>query len=182
MTVSRFVYGLAVVMSTALIASCGGGSPSLLNQSAGVDGTSQAQSIFPARGGAFSASYSGTYTFTPCVHGKINGAFGFSGAGSASFLRKSSEMGGLGSSNLTCGSWSGSAVLSSTRHPDDTITVSLSGGDLGHPPPCSLGHCNFSVTAGTGRFAHATGSGTMHMSLNRGSNTYSDTWSGTLQF
>ena len=184
MKASRFVDGYAVVLATALLASCGSGSPSLLAHSSGVSGTPQAQSMLPSRGGAFRAAYAGTYTLGTCSAVHHNGSFQFSGTGSASFLYKSSEMGTMYSYYIPtgCGGWGGSAVLTNTRHPRDSITVSLHGRGSQYAYPCTGGQnlCSFSVTGGAGRFAHATGSGTVKMTYNNG--TYTDAWSGTLQF
>jgi len=182
MKASRFAYGLAAVLATALLASCGG-SPTPSFRPPGVSGNLHTQSVLPLRGGAFKGGYSGTYTYTQCVVTKTNGLFQFGGTGSASFLHKSSEMGTMFAFSTgphPC-LWVGSAVLTSARHADDTIKVSLMPIVAKNTPPCSVYSCPFSIKSGTGRFAHATGSGNFSIKI-RGSNSYRDAWSGMLQF
>jgi len=175
MKASRFVYGVAVVLSTALLASCGGVSPSLLAHS-DISPPSQAQSIFPPGGGAFTASYSGKFRYTGCVRFHTGGIFAFRGTGLASFLHRSIESGHLTLSILTCQA-AGYATWTSVRDPKASITVTV------HScPVLPRGHslCNWAVMSGTGKFAHATGFGQVTFKL--GPRRYSDRWMGKLKY
>jgi len=130
-------------------------------------------------GGAFSANYSGTSTGDgdACL---LNNKFSFSGTGSGSFIGRSTESGFLvWGHGQTC-NYTGSATLVETLHPRNTVKVGLGPLDT---PPCQRilgGGWHFVVGGGTGKFAHATGSGTIK--FNCGNPKYTDTWSGTLNF
>jgi hypothetical protein len=108
--------------------------------------------------------------------------FSFLGTGSASFIHASSEQGKLREANGGCpnATWSGTATLTSSRHPSNTISVSLKTKQVSGFP-CSISGCSFSVTGGTGKFINAMGSGTVIMTK-LGSHSYSDTWSGTITY
>jgi hypothetical protein len=125
-----------------------------------------------AAGGSFSASYSGTFSSRSC--GFKCTTTTYSGKGRASFLLKSDE-----SLTLTthcvippCGVV-GTATLVSRLHTGNSITMSVQAS----PGLC----CRWSVVSGTGKFAHATGSGQWAVSYG-GGNAYTDQWAGTLQF
>ncbi len=141
------------------------------------------QSVKPAlkaSGGAFNASYSGNFTLRSCP----GGLFTFSGSGSGSFIRGSSEEGAMSSNQDSCG-WNGQATLTNTLHQRNTITVNLSLGNFAFTSPCSPRFSNgvhFTVVSGTGRFANATGSGTVKFACNNTSGKYTDQWSGTITF
>ena len=184
MTASRFVYSFAAVLSTALLASCGGqssapqlpASPGTLNQ------LSKPAAISPAHGGAFSANASGGYTLVCRM--ESFGDFSFSGNGKASFLHGMQESGKM-SNGFDCnGKWSGAATLIAERNRNNTVSVNLVGSCRVHClSPCQSA-VTFTVTGGTGRFAHATGSGTVQFTCTNpyGNGTYTDAWSGTLNF
>ena len=135
-------------------------------------------------GGAFSASYAGNDTLIACqpLNGH-NGAFDFAGTGIATFLRRSEEKGHMSAPHGVC-LWSGSAILTSKIHPANTITLHLNLPRPNNAPnnPCkTLGETiGWSVTSGTGKFAHASGRGSLVFKCSQGA--YTDTWSGTLTF
>jgi len=137
------------------------------------------RSEFGASGGTFSASYHGRFSSSPCSAGH-NGTFSFGGTGYGNFIGSSSETGSLtrpfrnGQCRFT---FKGPATLKSTLHTRNAITSSLSETGYG---PCVIPP-TYAVTGGTGKFAHASGSGkvvfTCHLD-----GTYTDQWSGTLSF
>lgn len=130
-------------------------------------------------GGTFTAAYSGSYAFSDCT-GSANGHLKFRGNGSAMYLHRSVEVGKI--TGILSGShcvWSGKATLTSRRHSKNSVTFSLGlNGDRYHNP------CNnalgFVVKRGTGKFVTASGYGTVTFSC--GNSSYSDAWSGTLDF
>ena len=131
-------------------------------------------------GGRFTAAYSGTYSKSGDC--SATAMFIYKGHGGAKFLHSSSERITLiwycGSQDVT-----GSATLTSIQVPDDRITASVSSTDFKYP--CYGFSMSFTVTGGTGRFRHASGSGAI--ALNRPSSkcisyAYSDKWRGTLKF
>jgi len=127
-------------------------------------------------GGPFSASYFGTYTVKrrPC-----DNTFTFSGTGSATFLSNSSESGTLEQlSALNC-IWGGHVILASSLNPTNTITVFM--GEKTAYPPCGRVQ-GWDVLSGTGKFAHASGSGHHKFVCQLNKGTYTDNWNGTLDF
>ena len=128
-------------------------------------------------GGPFGASYAGTETggFS-CA---LNRPFKFSGAGSAAFLHASSESGSMVWSHGFSCDLQGSATLTSTNHPHNSVTVRLEY----ELPGCerSFRGIPFTVIAGTGRFANAAGSGRIQFSCHS-NGAYTDKWSGTITF
>lgn len=154
------------------VAGCG-------NQNYAVGGSPARFSDSRAAGGAFTAKYSGSFTLTSCTPSK-NGHFNFNGTGSAAFLHRSSESGQITDKRFgTVCVWSGSATLVSKRHSRNSITVSLGLNQGSHTSPCNNA-VGFVVKSGTGKFAHASGSGTV--TFNCAASTYTDAWSGTLTF
>src|SRR4029077_7994248 len=111
-------------------------------------------------GGPFGARYAGTEAggFS-CALGST---FKFSGAGSAAFLHASSESGSMVWSHGFSCDLQGSATLTSTKHPHNSVTVRLEYGLPGAQH--SLKGMPFTVTGATGRFADAAGSGTIRFS------------------
>ena len=126
-------------------------------------------------GGAFTANYAGTGAM---VGSSCSSHFDFSGTGSGTFVGKGSESGSMHANMFTSCHWVGSATLVSKRHPANSITVSLSS-------PLRFGPCDVGagwvVTSGTGKFIHAAGNGRIKFHCNQ-NGTYSDVWSGTLNF
>jgi len=158
---------------------CGPSQSSIAPTSLAVTDTRSSRGT-PAAGGAFNGAYSGGYTLD-CRYSLS--LFTFLGTGSASFIRASSEQGKLREGNGGCpnATWMGTAKLTSSRHPSNTISVSLKTKRVGNGFPCSVFGCSFSVTGGTGKFINAKGSGTLIMTQ-LGSASYSDTWSGTITY
>jgi len=182
----RFVSpgALSVCGAVILLAGCGGSqSPiSASGVSAAMPGTVRTR---PASGGGFSGSYTGSASVRSCMF-KQSGEFTFSGTGKVTFLHRSAESGELSRPwiiNHCAGSWSGSDTLMSLSDPGNTITMSLTR-VVKHNiiDPCSLKPYSYKVTGGTGKFAKATGGGTVRFSCHRSLHTYSDQWSGTLSF
>jgi hypothetical protein len=133
----------------------------------------------PGGGGAFSGGYSGTANFRPCVYQQYTGQFKFTGAGAVSFLGQSEESGNLVLSGRrgSCQGWFGHVVLRSLKHP--RVRIKMQVGGRAHPGPCPS-TLSYTVTGGTGRFYHATGSGTVAFMCS--GSAYSDQWSGTISF
>lgn len=147
---------------------------------ASIPGHLQVQSAaIKASGGAFNANYSGNFTLRGCPGGQFN----ISGSGSASFIHGSSEKGYMSTNPNGCG-WIGAVTLTSTLHPRNTITAFLSLNNFPQNNPCSPRFnlkVRYLISSGTGRFANATGSGTVVFTCH-GDGTYSDQWSGTITF
>jgi len=147
---------------------------------------SQSQTVraaSPAGGGAFSATYAGSYRLTVCASPDGDGSFKFSGLGTGSFIHHSIETGMLiGDVHQSC-NWSGKVALTSRFHPQNSITMALSLRGFQSGTPCSprFGQkVNFAVLSGTGRFARAAGSGTVVFACSNGN--YTDQWSGAVTF
>jgi hypothetical protein len=133
-------------------------------------------------GGRFNATYSGTSKRSRC--GGAPGYFDFSGSGMGSFIQSSTEVGSMTSGSGNC-EWNGTATFTSSLHPRNSITVALflSTSGLGNVPchPRLNNIVKFTVASGTGRFADATGRGTVvfHCHIN---GNYSDDWAGSISF
>jgi hypothetical protein len=122
-----------------------------------------------AAGGAFSASYGGDYLDKSC--GYRCGGVSFSGKGRAPFLLnfESGEL--FFHAPLDGTGW---ATLVSSITPNASITMKFA---------WYWGHgWTWRVSKGTGKFAHATGSGSWFASFNRTYHTYYDQWSGALYY
>ncbi|MBV9720194.1 MAG: hypothetical protein JOZ77_12815 [Candidatus Eremiobacteraeota bacterium] len=167
---------VAVVMVTAACSAAQNVSPNVGVSSNAPLGASH---IISNHGGKFSAAYTGTYSKSGDCSAEA--FFDYEGNGNAKFLHSSSEQ-----LSLTWYCFSpnviGSATLTSVRHPGDSITAKVSSTDF--KSPCYGFTMSFMVTGGTGRFQHASGSGTMVVKrLGRKCiYSYSDKWSGTLKF
>jgi hypothetical protein len=121
------------------------------------------------RGGAFSATYRGTYWIRNFKYCQI---FRFRGSGTASFIQDSTEYGSLGFEQ--CRKHARAKLINTLNQ--DTITVAMSNwceGGGSH-------HATFKVIKGTGRFAHVSGNGTVTSKCNN--DGYSEHWVGTLRF
>jgi len=131
-------------------------------------------------GGSFTATSSGNYTFSDCT-ASGNGRLKFSGNGRASYLHRVNESGALKGKNYPphC-VWSGTATLTSRHHKANSVTFSLGLNGSRYSNPCNnaLGYV---VKRGTGKFAKASGYGTVTLSCTN-SGMYLDDWSGTLTY
>lgn len=159
---SRWTLSACVAL---LLAGCGEGqvaSPGTIQQFSGSAGSTPTASQLS--GGAFSASYSGSDGGHSCGSGCRVEVL--RGSGTATFLHRSSEKVRI---KMVDGASTAKAILKSLRSKTDSITAALS--------PNSNA---YTVTGGTGRFAHATGSGTISRAYYPKS--YTDTWTGTLYF
>lgn len=135
-------------------------------------------------GGPFTGSYSGNDHLIICnPQTRFKGSFTFTGSGSASFIHSSTESGVMsGSSSAPC-AFAGAATLTSSVHPENSITVELALRSFLRNSPCTPKgqHITFTVESGTGRFANAAGNGTVNFAC-RSNGTYTDQWSGTITF
>lgn len=179
---ARYAVSVAVAVLTGC-SSAANVAPAQISQASGLGGLAQSQSVSRlARGGSFSASYSGTYYDSGCWKGA--GEYtNFTGMGKASFLFRSSESGSVAAPfhylrGGVCSPWTGAATIMSKRNTQNSITLNLSGG---HGPCYPNSKLNWTVSKGTGRFHHATGSGTVTFMCGD-KWAYSDQWSGTLYF
>jgi hypothetical protein len=134
--------------------------------------TAGLRAVIPLRGGTFSGAYAGTYV-------RLGGKSTLNGLGKASFLRESTERGGF---EVMCGPncyTAGSFVLTSTRNVENTVTMALSA-------IYGQGFCDrqfsWKVSSGTGKFAQASGTGSVAFNCSTNNNSYNDSWSGTLTF
>jgi hypothetical protein len=129
------------------------------------------RSVFRPRGGTFTAAFSGQYSWF--------GQFRFSGSGNASFLRAATEAGNV---SQDCGPNcypDGFDTLTSDKNSENGIKVTWTGPYRGN----FCEKLNWKVVSGTGKFANATGSGTMTATCSGGnSGTYTDVWAGTINF
>ncbi len=175
---------LTVCATAALLAGCSQAN-STLPQSNPSTPSTRSRKLTPTTaqptggGGAFSGGYSGTAKFRPCVYQKYTGQFKFTGAGAVSFLGQSEESGNLVLSGRrgSCEGWSGHVVLRSSKHP--RVRIKMQVGGRAYPGRCPT-TLSYTVTGGTGRFDHATGSGTVAFMCS--GSAYSDQWSGTITF
>lgn len=175
----RYALSLSIG-AAALFAGCGG------SQSA--TGAVRVNAVAPearavrTRGGAFTGAYSGGFDVSSVICGSEQ--YALTGAGKGSFLRQSTEFTILLGACLKSG-WSGSSILTSSKDPANAIYVNfplqVQGMCLNYP-------FSYTVIGGTGKFARATGSGTVtfkfkcHHFFRRRNGLYSDHWSGTLYY
>lgn len=132
-------------------------------------------------GGAFTAQYSGPYSFAPGCTASANGHLKFSGSGHASYLHRSTESGKMtGKLHGSRCVWSGKTTLTASRRSRNSVTFSLGLNGSQYHNPCNNA-VGFVVKRGTGKFANATGNGTVTFSCTD-SGFYLDKWSGTLTF
>lgn len=151
--------------------------------------TTHVQPVDPAlkaNGGHFSATFTGNFTLATCVPPDGQGRFTFEGFGSGSFIHGATERGSMNGDVFTGCPWSGSATMQSTRHSQNSITMSLSleKGILHADNPCAAGGQRpvmFTVSSGKGRFVNAAGSGTVAFTCHS-DGTFTDQWTGTITF
>ena len=144
------------------------------------------KSAIQQSGGPFSASFMGHFRLGVCSPPDGQGRFTFEGFGSGSFIHGATESGAMNGNVFTGCPWTGSAKLQSTRRTQNSITMSLSleRPTLGSNNPCNPGsqrHVMFTISGGTGRFANATGSGTVAFTCHS-DGSFTDAWSGTISF
>ncbi|HYL27519.1 MAG TPA: hypothetical protein VEW74_06760 [Candidatus Nitrosotalea sp.] len=167
------------IAAAALIAFAGCDGPQAPIAQAGGPESSRSQHAKQTAGGIFNATFSGTYT-TAC--GQYGSSYWeFRGAGRASFLGASREHGRMSLKfSRGCIIESGTGTLTSKRS-GDKIRVTFQGASY---PPCGgSGAVAYIVRGGTGKFLGATGSGTVTFACTFfSSQTYTDTWTGSLYY
>lgn len=172
-------YALSVYVAAILLAGCGGSSGTSPQSNAIIPSArlQRLELTRPAHGGAFSATYSGTnHRSGSCLPGRAPLRIKFRGPGNASYLHRSRERGKItfeGGPQGMCGSFSGKATLTSSGNRLDSINMRLSG----YPSEGAT----YTVIGGTGKFANATGTGTVIFQYLSGYE-YSYVWSGTLYY
>jgi hypothetical protein len=175
-------YTLVSGVAVAIFAGCGGNRGILQSIP---EGSTRETTLHPANRSAFSGTYSGNYIFKICGGGS-GGYFKFKGSGKVSFLGQAWESGKvqepLAMPYPHCAQpWKGGDWLTSKKDPNDRVHVALNGPSGSGSSPCN-GQFAYSVTGGTGKFAKATGSGTVTFQCSSKSfGKYSDTWTGTLK-
>ena len=138
------------------------------------------RTALPDSGGSFSVNDSGNYSRSGC--GPFGaGHFSFSGSGVGTFIHGNKESGSMGSAKGQC-VFTGTAKIVSKRLPANSIAMTLGSSTL----PCFHTRSTtmtFTINGGTGRFAQATGSGTVVITCGpANAGTYTDVWSGTIRF
>jgi hypothetical protein len=128
------------------------------------------------KSGPFRGRYSGTAKITSCL-ASTPGHSDFSGTGKVSFLRRSTETVYLTEFCDSNPSFSGNAILTSSKDPKDQINMNLQGKSSWQD---ACGHrFSYEVAGGSGRFADATGSG--HVTFQCfAQSSYTDRWSGMI--
>jgi hypothetical protein len=176
----RFSVTLRMFATVALFCLVGCGNPPIfLQRPLEPSAAKQPESAFsiPQNGGKFSASYAGN---ARCCRRHV---LRFSGSGKATFLLASTEQGKInGSCSQDSCTWTGSATLTSQHIPSDSVAMSLS---FKWPPDPCIGNpvVDWIVTGGSGKFQHATGSGSLTFKCEfNGVGPYTDGWTGTLNY
>lgn len=139
----------------------------------------QLEKASPKSGGSFTASYSGAYSNNDCRSSKRS-RFEFHGNGTASFLGSGTEQGKI---RLVlfhgfCQGVSGTSTFANTS--GDSVTAAFT---THYSPACGSDvPVDYRVTGGTGKFAHATGSGQVTFTCFGPRHDYVDSSKGTLYF
>ena len=160
---------LGICMTAVSLAGCGGAGTPVPAARGGASGVR----IELLHGGAFSAKYSGRFHVNYC--GLVCQDFVFNGTGKASFLFASNESGNARVLPVRH-TFNGSAILISSKMPANNIQFRISGALHSACP----GPISWKVIGGYGKFAHATGSGSIAFTCNV--YNYVDRWSGTIHF
>lgn len=128
------------------------------------------ESLKRALGGSFTASYLGEYTYHNYVDFSV---FSLHGGGRGTFIGSSSLKGGF-----ECGRYfyGGRFTFRSTKHPVDSFRARLKPGGT----YCPGG--SYTVTGGKGKFANASGGGTVSFFFDYLNHTFTSSWTGTLNF
>lgn len=168
------------VVAVVVLAACGGAQNVSPNVGAGSNARLGLTGISIDRGGKLKAAYSGSYSKSGDC--SATAMFTYKGNGTARFLHASDEEIRL---TWLCGSEevTGSATLTSSQVPKDSVTATVSSTDF--RSPCYDFTLSYAVTGGTGKFRHASGSGTIAfhgLSTDCSAYSYSDKWRGTLKF
>jgi hypothetical protein len=171
------VSAFALAAMLLLIAGCAnrGTVPATLSQQPSAVHQPVSKQILPARGGAFTATYSGTYSTHLFF---CRGLFwakvvytDFSGSGQASFGLNQAR--GSLAHPYYCGddSWGNATLYGPTR--TDKIHVDMATSRL---------RWTWQVHRGTGKFARATGKGTAIFHLNAATQRFTADFTGTLHY
>jgi len=141
-----------------------------------------ADTVQPAKGGHFSASYAGTFVGRACGAHR-GGHFNFEGNGEAEYFGSSTESGALhgakyrGEALCAWSSWNATLVSEANRH--DYIVLNLYLGDGGVDTPCNK-RVAWSMRYGNGKFNGANGAGKVTFTCT--GSGYVDRWTGRLTF
>lgn len=167
-------YALSVCLAGVLVVGCGGpqaqgwNAPSPLQSSAKMS----SEYLKRATGGAFTAHYAGTVKET-C--GMFVCGLDFHGTGSGTFIGRSRLK---GSASCFHKAGKGYFTFRSKRQRTDAFTVTFIG--------CPRRKSNlFTVTGGEGKFANASGNGTVQFVFSNNSSVtfpFTSSWTGTLNF
>ncbi len=134
-----------------------------------------------AAGGALSAHHSGTATPVGSCN-TSSCTVDVSGTGTATFIGANKETGQLSATfnGGSCGSGSGTLTMTSSSNPANSVTAAVAGRVCLNFLTLSI-RVTYTITGGTGTFAHAAGSGHIKATASL-SGSYHDRWSGTLTY
>ena len=168
------------VVAVMVLAACNAAQSVSPNVGAGSNSRLEPTRVVFDVGRRFAATYSGS--FIKDGDCSATAMFTYEGGGNATFLHSSREQIKF---TWFCGThkMTGSATLTSLQVPRDSISANVSSSDF--TGPCESYTMSFTVTGGTGRFRHASGSGTivLHRPTSKCPDySYSDKWRGTLKF
>lgn len=164
---------LSICVAGTLFVGCGGPQAQSWNATSQLQSNTKLRSKAMKRtaGGSFTASYAGMYAercnLTACV-------IDYLGRGKGAFIGRS-RLRGTG----YCGRGGGSFTFKfrSKQHRADALNVSI--------PICTYGSgysVPYTVYGGTGKFANASGGGTVSFSLLYPTNIFISSWTGTLYY